>query len=802
MNKAYRTVWNEAAGSWVVVSELARAKGRSVSGGQGVAIDVDLAPRLARLALNIALATGLGVTGSAAWAGAIINCGGGLPAQGSFTEGNGGGVWTTQAAPSGETACNGGTGVALSESNTGNGGLAGQMAYIQVGSVGGNAAGAVTLYGPTGITLNGTTSLAGNKITDLAPGVNATDAVNVSQLQSLSTSVVSGADLSSLSTGLSTAQSGVGSLSTGLSTTNSSLASLSSSVGNGIGSLSTGLSTAQAGIGSLSTGLSNSVMYDTAAHTKVTLGGAGASAPVTLTNVKAGAAPTDAVNVSQLTSLSTSSSTGLSTAQSGIGSLSTGLSSIGSNLASLSTVTSTSIGSLSTGLSTAQSGVSSLSTGLSTTNSNVAAISSSLSGSRHYVDINDGGTQQGNFNNDGATGANAIAIGPGAKATGVGAVALGRNATASTDNSVALGANSVTAAAVNVPDATVGGIKYSNIAGASPVGVVSVGAPGQERQITNVAAGRITQDSTDAVNGSELFSLASEVSSLSTGLSTTASSLASLSTSAGGGGNPTNPGGGGGDPTNPNNPGGGNANDPHPPGNNTGDPTNTATGNNSSASGGGSSAYGSGSTASGPGSSSYGSNSTASGNNSTAIGSNSTASGNNSTAVGSGSVASGANSKADGYHATASGDSSTALGAFSTASGPSSVALGAGSVADQPNTVSVGSPGAERRITNVAPGINGTDAVNVNQLRSTQAAISDVARRAYSGVAAVTALTMIPDVDAGKTIAVGAGGGSYQGYGASSLGVSVRLTDNIKMKGGVGISAAGNAYGGGVSYQW
>ncbi|MCA8306867.1 YadA C-terminal domain-containing protein, partial [Burkholderia seminalis] len=76
------------------------------------------------------------------------------------------------------------------------------------------------------------------------------------------------------------------------------------------------------------------------------------------------------------------------------------------------------------------------------------------------------------------------------------------------------------------------------------------------------------------------------------------------------------------------------------------------------------------------------------------------------------------------------------------------------------------------------------------------------ASRAYSGIAAATALTMIPEVDPGKTIAVGIGGGSYQGYAASALGASVRFTDNLKAKIGVGISAQGTTYGAGVSYQW
>ncbi|WP_279636681.1 hypothetical protein, partial [Burkholderia reimsis] len=66
---------------------------------------------------------------------------------------------------------------------------------------------------------------------------------------------------------------------------------------------------------SLSNSASNSVQYDDSTHSKVTLGGVGSTTPVTLTNVAAGVNPTDAVNYSQLSSLSTSTSTGISTAQ-------------------------------------------------------------------------------------------------------------------------------------------------------------------------------------------------------------------------------------------------------------------------------------------------------------------------------------------------------------------------------------------------------------------------------------------------------------------------------------------------------
>nr|WP_227746714.1 YadA C-terminal domain-containing protein [Paraburkholderia franconis] len=61
---------------------------------------------------------------------------------------------------------------------------------------------------------------------------------------------------------------------------------------------------------------------------------------------------------------------------------------------------------------------------------------------------------------------------------------------------------------------------------------------------------------------------------------------------------------------------------------------------------------------------------------------------------------------------------------------------------------------------------------------------------------------MIPDVDQGKTIAVGVGGGSYHGYQAAALGASARITQNIKVKLGAGISAQGTTVGAGASYQW
>ena len=124
-----------------------------------------------------------------------------------------------------------------------------------------------------------------------------------------------------------------------------------------------------------------------------------------------------------------------------------------------------------------------------------------------------------------ATGDHAQAFGAGAQATGVRtnvfgsdaaatadySIAIGNKANASTANSIALGANSTTRSATNVTNATVAGHTYGGFAGTSPVGSVSVGKAGEERQIHNVATGKISADSTDAVNGSQLYSVANDL---------------------------------------------------------------------------------------------------------------------------------------------------------------------------------------------------------------------------------------------------------------------------------------------------
>ncbi|WP_409499809.1 YadA-like family protein [Mannheimia glucosida] len=90
---------------------------------------------------------------------------------------------------------------------------------------------------------------------------------------------------------------------------------------------------------------------------------------------------------------------------------------------------------------------------------------------------------------------------------------LGSNIITDVANSVALGANTVLPKTVGTPSIEVKG-KIYNFAGADPVGTVSVGAEDVERTITNVAAGRISDISTDAINGSQLFAVINAIDNL------------------------------------------------------------------------------------------------------------------------------------------------------------------------------------------------------------------------------------------------------------------------------------------------
>ncbi|WP_255631101.1 YadA family autotransporter adhesin [Caballeronia sp. dw_19] len=161
--------------------------------------------------------------------------------------------------------------------------------------------------------------------------------------------------------------------------------------------------------------------------------------------------------------------------------------------------------------------------------------------------------------------------------------------------------------------------------------------------------------------------------------------------------------------------------------------------------------------------------------------------------------------------ATASGTHAVAMGANATASAANSVALGAGSLADRASSVSVGAVGSERQITNVAAGTSATDAVNLSQLNqsasstlnqansytdqrfnNTDQQIRDLDRNTRKGIAAASALNVVTPYLPGRTT-LNAGVAAYRGQAAMGIGVS-RWNDkgNINFNGGVS-SSGGNS---------
>ena len=106
------------------------------------------------------------------------------------------------------------------------------------------------------------------------------------------------------------------------------------------------------------------------------------------------------------------------------------------------------------------------------------------------------------------TGNNSVAIGAGNKVASHNVMVLGNNVIvdAGFDGAVVLGNESTPSKPMPVESITIQGTTYK-FAGTNPTSTVSVGAEGKERQITHVAAGRITSTSTDAINGSQLYSV-------------------------------------------------------------------------------------------------------------------------------------------------------------------------------------------------------------------------------------------------------------------------------------------------------
>lgn len=138
---------------------------------------------------------------------------------------------------------------------------------------------------------------------------------------------------------------------------------------------------------------------------------------------------------------------------------------------------------------------------------------------------NTSGVQQTNGTNsiacgDGAQASanNSIAIGSATQVSAQNSIAIGSAVTATVDNSVYLGNGTVATTAASITSAGMTGLTSGNYAGASPVGIVTIGSVGNEKRIQNVAAGLLSVNSTDAVNGSQLFMTNQALSAVSSGV--------------------------------------------------------------------------------------------------------------------------------------------------------------------------------------------------------------------------------------------------------------------------------------------
>ena len=121
----------------------------------------------------------------------------------------------------------------------------------------------------------------------------------------------------------------------------------------------------------------------------------------------------------------------------------------------------------------------------------------------------------GTYNVATVKGDNSYSVGNNNRVNANNTFVMGNNVTTSLDNAVVLGNNSTAESSdeVSTPSYTYADGTV-NFAGTAPVSTVSVGATSQERTITHVAAGRVSADSTDAINGSQLYGANQQIDNL------------------------------------------------------------------------------------------------------------------------------------------------------------------------------------------------------------------------------------------------------------------------------------------------
>ena len=207
-----------------------------------------------------------------------------------------------------------------------------------------------------------------------------------------------------------------------------------------------------------------------------------------------------------------------------------------------------------------------------------------------------------------------------------------------------------------------------------------------------------------------------------------------------------------------------------------------------------------------------GTNAHATGTNAIAIGTGATATG--SVAVGTSASASNGGS-AFGDYTASTGTNSAAIGYGATSTGANSVALGSNSTdGGVSNVVSVGSAGNERRITNVAAGVNNTDAVNVAQLNASSAnilseanaytdrKINDLSDEAHRGIAGAIAMSRaIMSLNPGES-GLSAGFGQSGSQGAVALSFQHNTKENIQFNFGASFDTQNVQVGGGIGIKF
>ncbi|MDC4421032.1 trimeric autotransporter adhesin Ata [Acinetobacter baumannii] len=308
----------------------------------------------------------------------------------------------------------------------------------------------------------------------------------------------------------------------------------------------------------------------------------------------------------------------------------------------------------------------------------------------HYVSINDNGQQGGNFENDGATGRNAIAVGVNASAAGREAMAIGGGAQAIGSGAIAMGSSSQT---VGRGDVAIGrNASTQGTEGVNSNQSVAIGDQTKAIGDQSVAIGAdviAKGNSSVAIGGDDVDKIARD-----TELSNTYTEITGGTLQAGK--YPTTEANHGSTAVGVQAVGTGAFSSAFGMTSKATGDASSAFGVMSNASGKGAAAFGAVAQATGDGASAMGINSLASGTNSTAIGSGNKpgegakATGNSSAAIGSGAQATGDNSAAIGKGAEATNENAAAVGGGAKATGKNAAAIGGGAIADQENAVAVG----------------------------------------------------------------------------------------------------------------